>query len=73
MDGYAVRHEDAGGASSLQPTALRVVGDVPAGRVRPHALEPGTAVRVMTGAAVPEGATAVVMFELTVRLGGRQR
>jgi molybdopterin molybdotransferase len=68
MDGYAVRHEDAAGASPQQPVALRVAGDVPAGRVWPHALEPGTAVRVMTGAAVPEGATAVVMFEQTEEL-----
>ncbi|KIL39147.1 hypothetical protein SD70_21995 [Gordoniibacillus kamchatkensis] len=68
MDGYAVRHEDAAAASPQQPAALRVVGDVPAGRVWPHPLAPGTAVRIMTGAAVPEGATAVVMLEQTEEL-----
>jgi molybdopterin molybdotransferase len=75
MDGYALRHEDAAGATPQQPAELQVVGDVPAGNVWTEPLAPGTAVRVMTGAAVPEGATAVVMFEQTDELehGGQCR
>lgn len=68
MDGYAVRHDDAALATPQQPASLRIVGDVPAGHVWGSSLAPGTAVRVMTGAAVPEAATAVVMFEQTEEL-----
>jgi molybdopterin molybdotransferase len=56
MDGYAVRVADV-------PGRLRVVGDVPAGRVPDCEVEPGTAVRIMTGSAVPVGAEAVVPVE----------
>jgi molybdopterin molybdotransferase len=60
MDGYAVRAADT-------PGALRVVGDVPAGKISQVAVEAGTAIRIMTGAAVPEGADAVAQFEITDR------
>ncbi|HEY9721927.1 MAG TPA: gephyrin-like molybdotransferase Glp [Oscillatoriaceae cyanobacterium] len=65
MDGYAVRFEDTLGASAGAPVALFVVGEVPAGRAPEARVEPGTAVRVMTGAPMPEGADAVVMREDT--------
>lgn len=65
MDGYAVRAEDTQGASVENPVVLRVVADLAAGRVWEGVLEPGTAVRIMTGAPVPQGATAVVQFENT--------
>jgi molybdopterin molybdotransferase len=58
MDGYAVRAEDL-------PGALRVIGDVPAGSVPSMPVERGTAVRIMTGAFVPDGADTVVQVELT--------
>jgi molybdopterin molybdotransferase len=61
MDGYAVRAEDIAGA----PVRLRVSGDIPAGRPPSHALDAGTAMRIMTGAFVPEGADTVVQVELT--------
>ena len=62
MDGYAVRAADTSGA----PVRLRVVGDLPAGR-DPAGLFVGDreAIRIMTGAPIPEGADAVVMVELT--------
>jgi len=63
MDGYAVRSADTSGASSAAPVALRVVGEIACGAVPEAALVPGTAMRVMTGAMLPEGADAVVMLE----------
>jgi molybdopterin molybdotransferase len=56
MDGYAVRVADV-------PGRLRVVGDVPAGKVPDSEVTPGTAVRIMTGSPVPDGAEAVVPVE----------
>jgi molybdopterin molybdotransferase len=61
MDGYAVRAEDL----SEVPVRLRVTDDIAAGHPPMHALEPGTAMRIMTGAFVPEGADTVVQVELT--------
>lgn len=65
MDGYAVRAEDVAGASSAQPVKLVVAEDIPAGRTDSPILVPGTAHRIMTGAQVPPGATAVVPVERT--------
>lgn len=65
MDGYAVRAEDVAGASSEHPVTLRVVGDVAAGYVPTRSVEPGTAMRIMTGAPLPSGADSVVRFEET--------
>lgn len=65
MDGYAVRAEDTAGASEESPRWLRVVGEVAAGMLSARLVEPGTAIRIMTGAPVPEGANAVVQFENT--------
>jgi molybdopterin molybdotransferase len=61
MDGYAVRASDVARA----PVALEVVGEVPAGRWPQREVGPGQAVRVMTGAPVPPGATAVQQVEKT--------
>jgi molybdopterin molybdotransferase len=65
MDGYAVRAADTAGASPSAPIRLRIGGSVAAGQRPDHPLHPGTAIRVMTGAAVPDGADAVVRFEET--------
>jgi molybdopterin molybdotransferase len=56
MDGYAVRAADT-------PGRLRVIGEVAAGADGLPAVEPGTAVRIMTGAPLPPGADAVVPVE----------
>ena len=65
MDGYAVRARDTAGAGEASPRELRVIGEVAAGYVFDGAVEPGTAVRIMTGAPIPEGADAIVPFEET--------
>jgi len=65
MDGYAVRYEDTKGASPESPKYLRVIDTVLAGSISKKEVVPGTAVRIMTGAAVPTGANSVVQFENT--------
>ncbi|HEX2283876.1 MAG TPA: gephyrin-like molybdotransferase Glp [Mycobacterium sp.] len=65
MDGYAVIADDVAGATPDQPVLLPVAEDIPAGRTDPLTLKPGTAHRIMTGAPVPAGATAVVPVEAT--------
>ncbi len=65
MDGYAVRSGDTAGASRDSPRVLRVIGTVIAGAVSAKSVTPGTAIRIMTGAPLPEGADAVVQFEDT--------
>lgn len=64
MDGYALRAED------LRPGAnLRVEGEAAAGRGWRGAVAPGQAVRIFTGAPVPEGVDAVVLQEDVTRDG----
>ena len=65
MDGYALRTEDIRGASETLAVTLRVTGAVAAGQLPTVSVEPGTAIRIMTGAPIPEGADAVVPFEDT--------
>lgn len=69
MDGFAVRAADVRGASPASPRVLRVVDDVPAGHFARRPVGPGEAIRIMTGAAVPDGADSVVRVEHTD--GGR--
>lgn len=68
-DGYAVRSVDVENA----PVALDVVGEIRAGAATAgmSPLAPGQTIAIMTGAAVPEGANAVVMLEHTSRDGER--
>lgn len=61
MDGFAVRAADV----ATVPARLPVVADLPAGPADPAALDPGTAVRIMTGAVVPPGADCIVPVEHT--------
>lgn len=65
MDGYAVRAEDARGASSTSPVALHVVDTIAAGSSTTRALASGEAIRIMTGAPVPAGADSVIRIEDT--------
>ncbi|MBM3670782.1 MAG: molybdopterin molybdotransferase MoeA [Actinobacteria bacterium] len=65
MDGYAVRACDTSGASTDAPVSLKVVGELPAGRAPDRVVGPGEAIRIMTGAPIPEGADAIVMVERT--------
>jgi molybdopterin molybdotransferase len=73
MDGYAVRVEDCAAASSGAPVSLEVLSDLPAGSVALHDVHPGTAIRIMTGAPLPEGADTVVPVEATSSDAGRVR
>jgi len=61
MDGYAVRAADVAAA----PVTLPVLEDVPAGRVPSQPVTGGTAIKIMTGAPLPDGADAVVKVEDT--------
>ncbi len=65
MDGYAVRAADV----AQVPARLEVIGRVPAGGEFEGAVGPGQALRIFTGAPVPEGADAIVMQEDTERDG----
>lgn len=65
MDGYAVLATDVAGADPDNPVKLPVAEDIPAGRTDALTLAPGTAHRIMTGAMLPAGATAVVPVERT--------
>ena len=69
MDGYAVRAADTAGASVDAPVSLRVVGELPAGHAPTIPVGPGEAIRIMTGAPMPDGADAIVMVERTERVG----
>lgn len=65
MDGFAVRSDDVAAANRESPVLLRVVDEVPAGEFPNRALQGGEAIRVMTGAPVPEGADGVIRIEHT--------
>jgi molybdenum cofactor synthesis domain-containing protein len=70
MDGYAVRAADTAGAGPGAPVRLRVVDELPAGRSPAGiAVGAGEAVRIMTGAPIPDGADAIVIVEVTERDG----
>lgn len=64
MDGYAIRGEESFGASDYDPIAFEVVGTSLPGAPHVGRVEAGQAVRIMTGAPVPDGADAVVMAEV---------
>jgi molybdopterin molybdotransferase len=63
-DGYAVSASEV-----PRGATLRCVGEIKAGDTVSQALDPGTCIQIMTGAAVPPGSDAVVMIEFTHRSG----
>lgn len=67
MDGYAVRAVDLRQATEDHPVVLPVVGDVMAGARSISGMGPGLCMRIMTGAAIPPGADAVIPLEDTDR------
>jgi molybdopterin molybdotransferase len=69
MDGYAVRVEDVAVATEENPVTLPVTAEIAAGNTGANALQPGTSIKIMTGAMLPRGAEAVVPVEWTD--GGR--
>ena len=64
-DGYAFRSVDSASASREHPVTLKILEEVPAGAVPTKECVEGTAVKILTGAPIPEGADAVVMYERT--------
>ena len=71
MDGYALRWEDIRSASGKNPVFLRVVADLPAGQIFRGPVKPGEAIRIMTGAPLPENLDTVVQSEDTEKTGDR--
>jgi molybdopterin molybdotransferase len=69
MDGFAVRAEDVGGASSAGPPLLRVVDESRAGSPATASLTAGQAIAISTGAMLPVGADTVIRVEDTRREG----
>ncbi|RJG45343.1 MULTISPECIES: gephyrin-like molybdotransferase Glp [unclassified Mesorhizobium] len=67
MDGYAVRSADVANV----PATLHVIGEAPAGRRFAGKVEPGQAVRIFTGAPMPDGVDTIVIQENTRKLDGR--
>jgi len=65
MDGFAVRSADTVDAGAGSPARLRIVGTLAAGASPGRPVGPGEAIRIMTGAPMPQGADAVVMVERT--------
>lgn len=67
MDGYALRSHDSSGACKDKPITLEVIEDLRAGYISHSKVKKGQAVRIMTGAPMPEGSDSVVMVEETKR------
>lgn len=72
MDGYAVLASDTIGVSKKNPKVLEVIDDVRAGYVSKKILKNNQAIRIMTGAPIPEGADSVVMVEETALVNSPQ-
>ena len=82
MDGFAVRSADcvgygptdgppAASAGASAGARLKITGYIPAGKLADQPLEPGCAIRIMTGAPIPAGCDAVVPVEQTEETGGQ--
>ena len=65
MDGYALRAKDTKKASQDSPKILKVIEDVAAGYTAKSRIRNNEAIRIMTGAPVPNGADSVIMVEFT--------
>ena len=65
LDGYAYKSEDGKNASLDSPVVLEVIDSIQAGYISHKRIENGQAIRIMTGAKIPEGADAVIRYEDT--------
>jgi molybdopterin molybdotransferase len=65
MDGYAVRSTDVGAATAATPVRLQVLETIAAGAFATRPVGVGEAIRIMTGAPLPEGADSVIRVEDT--------
>lgn len=68
MDGFTVVASDLANATPEAPIELPVIDEIPAGAYYDKVLQPGTCVRIMTGAPIPDGANAVVKYEIVTNL-----
>ncbi len=74
MDGYAIISEDTCGATKNNPVKLKITGEIKAGGlVFDKQVSRGTAIRIMTGAPIPNGANSVIQFEDTEEVDGYVR
>ena len=73
MDGYALQAQETFGASAYNPMEFAIAGEALPGQPFPGRLQPGQAVRIMTGAPLPEGADAVLQAEAAEESRGRLR
>ena len=73
MDGYALRGSETFGAGPYNPLEFDVVGEALPGRPYAGVVGPGQAVRIMTGAPLPQGADAVLQAEAAEEADGRLR
>ncbi len=70
MDGYGLRAIDSEPATQNQPLQMPVVADIPAGKPWTGQVVAGEAVRIMTGAPIPDGVDAVIRREFVEELDG---
>lgn len=73
MDGYALLAEDTKGASEAAPVSLEIIEDIQAGQIGQNMITSGNAVKIMTGAPVPDTANAVIKKEDTEKEGNCRR
>jgi molybdopterin molybdotransferase len=73
MDGYALRGGETFGAGPYNPLEFAVVGEALPGRPYPATVQPGQAVRIMTGAPLPDGTDAVLQAESAEESNGKVR
>ena len=70
-DGFAILAEDSFGASEESPNTLDVIDFLEAGSTTDKKVEKGRCIEISTGAAMPDGADAVVMVEYAEKLEGK--
>jgi molybdopterin molybdotransferase len=70
LDGFALKSSDSANASSQNPLKLKIVATVYAGMAFDRPIAPGEAVKIMTGAPMPEGSDCVIAKEMTEESGG---
>ena len=69
MDGYAVRYTETKGATKDKPLRLKIIEDIPAGKIALKKINKGEAARIMTGSVIPKGADSVIRQEDTLKEG----
>jgi len=70
MDGYAISSEDIKSANSVNSVTLDIIDEIQAGsELKGEKIKSGCAIRIMTGAPIPEGADSVIPFEDTEETG----